>query len=198
MFDWAKFGSDDERFTISDVKQKSDGSWAVSGTWQDGDPDTVVLQDGATVKVLPTPPAPAAANTTVKAVASPSGSGWSTPKAIKAGTAFWSGGQWYGATRDAEIRDDDWYEVEATPLFGGGATTTLKGAPSDSPSFLVDGKVRAMQADQLYPGMQVDLAGDGQMRTIGLVAHDGDTVKIKLGPSTSKDKIRDVTLDGSS
>lgn len=198
MFDWAKFGSDDDRFTITDAKQKSDGSWAVSGTWQDGDPDTVVLQDGATVKVLPTPPAPAAANTTIKAVGSPSGSGWSTPKAIKAGTAFWSGGQWYGATRDAEIRDDDWYEVEATPLFGGGATTTLKGAPSDSPSFLVDGKVRAMQADQLYPGMQVDLAGDGQMRTIGLVAHDGDTVKIKLGPSTSKDKIRDVTLDGSS
>ena len=198
MFDWAKFGSDDDRFTITDAKQKSDGSWAVSGTWQDGDPDTVVLQDGATVKVLPTPPAPAAANTTVKAVASPSGSGWSTPKAIKAGTAFWSGGQWYGATRDADVGDDDWYEVEATPLFGGGATTTLKGAPSDSPSFLVDGKVRAMQADQLYPGMQVDLAGDGQMRTIGLVAHDGDTVKIKLGPSTSKDKIRDVTLDGSS
>ena len=165
-------------------KQKSDGSLSRVGHGRTCD-DTVVLGTGGDGQGASGP----AADHTVKAVASPSGvPEWLTPKAIKGRTAFWSTRAVVRGCWGRRCRRRRLVRVKGGTVVRRQVGLTLKGVPRRARGWWTAG-VRAMQADQLYPGMQVDpdegrTDADDRSLSSTMTATHGE--EVKLGPSTPR------------
>ena len=179
MFDWAKFGSDDDRFTITDVKQKERRVVGRVGRRQDGDPDTVVLQDGATVKVLH-PPAPAACETDHQGGGFTVGDPGGRRRGDQGGDGVLVRRAVVRKLLGRRCRRRRLVRWKAVPLFGGRATT-----PQNAVGQPVVPGGRRVQGHASRPALS-GYAGrpdrgrtdaDDQARR----PYDGDTVKVKLG-----------------